>query len=99
MSLPPANTPSNLLLLSAALFVAGAGVNGPKTMCGLEVREKFPVRDQNFDTRRNGEPYLTIRYLLFVDVRTTGLRVSRGIARAARAAGRFSCGLPVDTCA
>ena len=45
MSLPPSNAPTNLLLLSVALFVAGAGVNGPKTMCGLEVREKFPVRD------------------------------------------------------
>jgi len=42
MSLPPSDSPTNLLLLSVALFVAGAGVNGPKTMCGLEVRERFP---------------------------------------------------------
>ena len=29
-------------LLSVGLFIVGAGANGPKTMCGLEVRERFP---------------------------------------------------------
>ena len=42
MVLPPSDSPTNLLILSTALFVAGAGANGPKTMCGLEVRERFP---------------------------------------------------------
>lgn len=90
MSLPQSNTPTNLLLLSVALFVAGAGVNGPKTMCGLEVRERFPVRNATLDGS-NANPK---RYF-----RVIGVGLSRGAAWATWAAGCFGCRLSFDACA